>query len=705
MVIQHSILGLNASMALAGTNRKITSSTQKLSSGYRINKSADDAAGLSISEKMRKKIRGLEKGMENVQDGISLCQVADGALNEVTDLFQRARELSIKAYNGTNSKSDRQMIQDEIDQCLTEVDRIFETTKFNEIKVFQNGHEVQGTYLDTQPYTYTKTETVYKDLPSWLKINDNTVSSGTYPKIQEHSGNGYDNIIQDTTGIMMQDFELADKSKVKLYFGPDKGNIGEYQWVGDYIKDSNNKGYSELMTLPGQKLYDYFHNANGSTKHLDAAGNYIGWTPGISDNVSAKIDFKELSTKNPASELYNALTELVGTELGFTCGTCARMEAIRFGGEYEGMSGLKFYDLPGYLATSEIDLSKTPFSFDGKDYKGYFDAVAAVMAMPDSDPDKASKTSLLADMIASDLAEKTYQSLNADMKYHYDRVARDAGDQYSVYVYDYRDTDAATPEATASFVKASSYITFSHDEVDYVGREVAYDYYDEGQIWIQASDDVPDGLFINTAYLSLKKLDLCGYTVNRYFSEVTMNDPEGYYKRLAQWEKDAPEPRAEKYTAKVEVLKSYTPPVIESAYIDGELTRKMIAPPKYESELVDRELIRYVYDNDTRGPKPTPDYSVKEIYDPSELQLLDDALATVNKVRSSYGASQNRLEHTYRNNNNAHENLTYAESRIRDTDMAEEMVNSSKLNILQKAGLSMLTQANQINQNVSMLLS
>ena len=93
---------------------------------------------------MRKRIRGLDKGMENVEDGISLCKVADGALNEIADMLQRARELSIKAYNGTNSKSDRGMIQDEISQCINELDRVFETTKFNEIYYFRNGGRVQG---------------------------------------------------------------------------------------------------------------------------------------------------------------------------------------------------------------------------------------------------------------------------------------------------------------------------------------------------------------------------------------------------------------------------------------------------------------------------------------------------------------------------------------------------------------------------------
>jgi len=107
-------------------------STEKLSSGYKINRAADDAAGLSISEKMRKQIRGLTQASSNAQDGISAVQTAEGALNEVQDMLQRMNELAVKSANGTNSETDRSYIQNEIDQLVTEIDRVSETTKFNE---------------------------------------------------------------------------------------------------------------------------------------------------------------------------------------------------------------------------------------------------------------------------------------------------------------------------------------------------------------------------------------------------------------------------------------------------------------------------------------------------------------------------------------------------------------------------------------------
>ena len=134
MVVQHNMQAMNANRMLNITTGQQAKSTEKLSSGYRINRAADDAAGLTISEKMRKQIRGLDQASTNAQDGVSAVQTAEGALTEVHSMLQRMNELAVQAANGTNSKeSDRQAIQDEIDQLTTEIDRVAETTKFNEI--------------------------------------------------------------------------------------------------------------------------------------------------------------------------------------------------------------------------------------------------------------------------------------------------------------------------------------------------------------------------------------------------------------------------------------------------------------------------------------------------------------------------------------------------------------------------------------------
>ena len=135
MIVQHNMSAMNANRMLGVTSSSLSKSTEKLSSGYRINRAADDAAGLSISEKMRSQIRGLNKASANAQDGISLIQTAEGALNESHSILQRMRELSVQASNGTETDDDREAVQKEISQLQEELTRISSTTEFNTMKL------------------------------------------------------------------------------------------------------------------------------------------------------------------------------------------------------------------------------------------------------------------------------------------------------------------------------------------------------------------------------------------------------------------------------------------------------------------------------------------------------------------------------------------------------------------------------------------
>ena len=144
MVVQHNLTAMNSNRMLGITTGSQAKSTEKLSSGYKINRAADDAAGLSISEKMRKQIRGLTQASLNAEDGISAVQTAEGALTEVHDMLQRMNELAVKASNGTMSENDRQYIQDEIDQLVDEIDRVSETTKFNETYLLKGDDNSNG---------------------------------------------------------------------------------------------------------------------------------------------------------------------------------------------------------------------------------------------------------------------------------------------------------------------------------------------------------------------------------------------------------------------------------------------------------------------------------------------------------------------------------------------------------------------------------
>lgn len=142
MVVQHNLTAMNTNRQLGITTGAQAKSTEKLSSGYRINRAGDDAAGLSISEKMRSQIRGLDKASTNAQDGISAIQTAEGALNEVHSILQRMNELSTQAANDTNTDTDRTAIADEISALSDEIDRIQTTTQFNTMNL------LDGTFKD-----------------------------------------------------------------------------------------------------------------------------------------------------------------------------------------------------------------------------------------------------------------------------------------------------------------------------------------------------------------------------------------------------------------------------------------------------------------------------------------------------------------------------------------------------------------------------
>ena len=243
MVVQHNLQAMNANRQLGITTTQQGKSTEKLSSGYRVNRAADDAAGLSVSEKMRRQIRGLDQASANAQDGVSLVQSAEGALNEVHDMLQRMNELTVKAANGTYTTTQKQYIADEINQLISEIDRIATTTKFNDQSVlngsganaksfsFQVGNESGETMsVAISKMTATKLATNLKN-QSWSAATQYsavasfiTVISSALEKVAsqrsalgavqnrlEHTINNLDNIVENTTAAesRIRDTDMA----------------------------------------------------------------------------------------------------------------------------------------------------------------------------------------------------------------------------------------------------------------------------------------------------------------------------------------------------------------------------------------------------------------------------------------------------------------------------------------------------------------
>ena len=227
MVVQHNLTAMNSNRMLGITTKSQAKSTEKLSSGYKINRAADDAAGLSISEKMRKQIRGLTQASSNAQDGISAVQTAEGALTEVHDMLQRMNELAVKAANGTNSSDDRQYIQDEVNQLVEEIDRVSTTTKFNETYLLKGNGEAttktlkaksagfEGTWsgLGTGSATFTMDE---------LKVGDEITIAGKKYGVSGDadavlkSATGKDTLAKgETVEIDGTTYKVADKTEPK----------------------------------------------------------------------------------------------------------------------------------------------------------------------------------------------------------------------------------------------------------------------------------------------------------------------------------------------------------------------------------------------------------------------------------------------------------------------------------------------------------
>ena len=177
MIIQHNMPAANTNRQLGITNSNLQKSTEKLSSGYRINRAGDDAAGLSISEKMRGQIRGLNQASTNAQDGISMIQTAEGAMNELHSVVQRMRELTVQAANDTNVEEDRMAIQSEIKQLSEEIDRIAQSTEFNTMKLLNGDYSEDNGKLTLQVGANNSSTEVLEDGDQVIKFSLNAMTT------------------------------------------------------------------------------------------------------------------------------------------------------------------------------------------------------------------------------------------------------------------------------------------------------------------------------------------------------------------------------------------------------------------------------------------------------------------------------------------------------------------------------------------------
>ena len=236
MVVQHNLTAMNSQRMLGLTTTSQAKSTEKLSSGYKINRAADDAAGLSISEKMRRQIRGLTQASANAQDGVSMVQTAEGALTEVHDMLQRMNELAVKAENGTLTSIDRGYIDAEVQQLKTEIDRVASTTTFNEQMLLNGGLscnlQVGAESGQTISFTITAMNTAGLSIngvscksagtadtlndkvkAAIKKVSEQRSNLGAVQNRLEHTINNLDNVVENTTAAESQirDTDMASE--------------------------------------------------------------------------------------------------------------------------------------------------------------------------------------------------------------------------------------------------------------------------------------------------------------------------------------------------------------------------------------------------------------------------------------------------------------------------------------------------------------
>ena len=631
MVVQHNMQAANANRMLNVTTSAQSKSTEKLSSGYKINRAADDAAGLTISEKMRKQIKGLDRASTNAEDGVSAVQTAEGALTEVHSMLQRMNELATQASNGTNSESDRSAIQDEIDQLTTEIDRVAETTKFNE------------TYLLKGDENGTKTETLNAhDAGLKGKLTDNG-DTATF-EIELKKGNtvsigGKDYTIADKTNEDKNELsadDAAGKIKVALKEANDIGATASKASVTSSVQ----KQVVKAMTDPDAKF-----TAKSAMVAFDAT-NKTFKNISAGDDISTYVHDKNFKLYKGGSATANLAT-----------GDKAKT---------------------GLLVVHEDAASSGVDQVIGKDTAvtagGGIKTVTGGVATADTNYKIYEEINLVADT-TTDAAHEAYAKLadDATTKTSFDIKFEELG------------TDTASAEKIAEGQNALK-TELSNIKYTFDGTNGAFshNFGADSKLDIDHNGVVSyDGIKIAAIAASAQagQIQVAGT------ASIALN---GDFVNAESVTKDG----SDKYT--FTITKGTTASAKDLSFnlhvgADADMTNKI----NVNIEAMNTENLGL------KGLNVKDDSGIAATY---AIDAIADAISKVSEQRSSLGAVQNRLEHTISNVDNVVENTTSAESRIRDTDMASEMVNYSKNNILAQAGQSMLAQANQSNQGVLSLL-
>lgn len=620
MIIQHNMEAANAKRQYKINVGEKSRTVEKLSSGYRINRAADDAAGLTISEEMRSQIRGLEKACRNVQDGSSLVQTADGALNEIHSINQRQRELLVQAANDTNTDADRESIDMEIWMLNEEKDRIYNDTEFNTIKIFKGKDQIidgpKTTTVTNETWPINDTSTSVKKDVIWVEKNTTPPQdvhtqtqrvvpgqfSSTYTETEElnkkmpdghdifdeksiYTTTGYTDIYTDTLDIKYQ--KQGTDSKYTNLQKP-KDMVGGNGYINVY-NEAGNLSLSCAMSQLGVKLDD--------------------------DLVGYSMYYDSKITKSTTSSPDGNVAETT-FQLGKNVTLVQKIELIKNGDEQS-------YNISYALNNGDAQPHKL-------DVRLAFDTMnTPIKSVKNKNPYK----------LENDDAEI---EINGDNK------------------------------GTGTFKTVLGAI----DDL--------YDTWDDSKVIENVSGIVHTGTgfwWEDNTIPAGNKIDLGSVT---YGPIKLKKDP---YEVTTTTDSQRQRKQTETITTETST--------IQPEYLDiqaGANAWQNIPIRLYD--LSTAKLKENVGDTDP----------VSAFHAADSLKHLDRVIDKISSIRSYYGAMQNRLGSAYNNNANYSENISASESRIRDTDMENELVTNSKYNILQQAGEALIAQANQNKQGVMELL-
>lgn len=733
MVVQHNISAINNNRQLSITNGALAKTTRKLSSGYRITIAADDAAGLSISEKMRKQIRGLDRASQNAEEGISLIQTAEGALNEVHDMLQRMNELCIQAANGTNSDTDRSYIQDEIDQIITEIDRVAETTKFNEIYLLDgtlasaNGRRDMD--LAYKQYMLEKDHSVitlngtnagnivslkhlWKDDRTkilYKEIIHGDIGATATPDTSTPTASGYvnfKNVLKKE--IVPQAIESIMNTFPNTYSYLQGSTIG----IGlDIYSDPT----SNVLAAVGMSAAGYGYDNNWTieyTLHVNTA------TLGITSNA----DTLTASARNDLEitivhEMVHAMMDeaLTAGMLGYTQANGFQnslefpdwfvegMAQVASGGCYNNNDWVNAGGNPastndGLGITAATSLTDIKSIVQGADNKIGSGTVPSQYG-----------TGYLACMYLGYLADGTGNVTQAALASGVDEILSRirSGESLESVIQD------LTGLTIANFENQFGGVVNGNDSADFIQKAITAIGNDTGGLGTgfdsSSSTILPD----TVSNIGIFELDTDYSVVSNTYPKghVVMSGGTSTKTGVAGPAATAPTPTPpqtpttptpgnptnpddpatpdEEPTLEVSISKTWFDATGLNLQIGAESHNWM----HLYIESMSADSIKASDVDVTTQDKAT-----------MSIDIVAFGIHQVSKQRSSLGAYQNRLEHTIKNLDNVAENTQAAESQIRDTDMAEEIEKNSNLRILQQAGQAMLSHTKQEKEGVLTLL-